>query len=427
MLNGHRFTREAMISHMQGLTRAIGRVLVNAGISAKLIRAKQGPMTLTFCIYLIDPTLTQLNAVSNMGSLLSQYTGVGPVRVSTDAGSVVIEFPSPAPMTPSAYMLATHGQGKNIAIGFDHWADPVYFNLGRSNLLVIGPPMSGKSSAMRSILYQIIKDSKGTVQYIIIAERAITWALFQNIAGCVDVHLTADAGAKALTELSVQMEEKANREEQFSPPLVVILDDLISLLQANSGIGELVKRLATAGGQIGIHLIMGTQSAGSNASTGGQIVDDTFMTRLVFKTQNAGAAYRATGASNQGVEDLTTAPGDALFISGHTKVRIATGYVTNEHILEDLPKYRGEMMKTQPHPTRNSAVSVSTEILVSLPRIKPARAPTEEETAKILAYLSQNKVSQNRLLLTIYNGKNGGYRAYLSEALGAVWDSLKNS
>lgn len=424
MSNNHRFTREAMVSHMQGLSRAIGRVLVNAGISAQLIRAKQGPMTITFCVYLIDPTLTQLNAVSNMGGLFSQYTGVGPVRVSTDLGSVIIEFPSPAPMTPSAYMLAKHGQGKNISIGFDHWADPVYFNLDRSNLLVIGPPMAGKTSAMRSILYQIIKDSKGAVQYMIIAERAITWALFSGIAGCIAVHLTADAGARALSELAGQMEEKANNEERFSPPIIVILDDLISLLQANSGIGELIKRLATAGGQIGIHLIMGTQSAGSRESTGGQVIEDTFTSRLTFKAQNAGAAYRATGASNQGVEDLTTTPGDALFISGHTKIRLATGYVTNEHILADLPAKVGEIIETVPYTNGNPVVK---EMAVSLPRIKPARAPSVEETEQILDYLAKHKVSQNKLILSVYNGKNGGYRGYLSEALGVVWDSLKNS
>lgn len=416
---------------MQSISRAIGRVLVNAGISAILVRAKQGPMTLTFAIRLVDPTRTQLTLVEGFGPLLGQHIGVGPVRVSIGTGQIIIEFPSPVPMTPSAFMLAEKGQGRNIAIGFDHWADPVYWNIARyKNLLVIGPPLAGKSSAMRSILYQIVRDSRGKVEYIIIAERAITWGVFKEIAGCVAVYLTAEAGAKALLDLTRQMEEKAGLGEVFSPALVIILDDLMSLLQAEKDIAKAITRLATAGGQIGVHLIMGTQSAGSIEATGGMAIEDSFMARLVYRTQNAGAAYRATGASNQGVEELTTVAGDALFIAGHERVRVATGYVTSDHILSDLPG-RGEIITSVPLLSGNTAVLTTSDTAniqtVSLPRIKPARMPNAEETAQILAYLAINKVSQNKLLISLYNGKNGGYRIYLAQALGQVWDSLKNS
>lgn len=421
---------------MIGYSQTIGRVLVHENITAQLLRAKQGPMTLTYDVRLVEPNREQLNKVRSIGPVLEQYAGVGPVRVTEGYGSIVVEFPSPVPVTPSAWMLAEHGKGKNIALGFNQWGDPTYWNMARfPNLLVVGPPRSGKSSAVRSILYQAIKDSNGRVEYMIIAERQSDWGVFRNISGCMGLYMNATKGKQALEYLAGQMEEKANAGEKFDPPILIVLDDLMSLLKGDNEITTPLTKIATAGGAVGLYVILGTQTAGTKQGTGGMVIEDSFIARLVYKTQGAGAGYRATGNSDQGIEDLTATPGDAMFITGHEKNRIATGMVKDSDILEDLPSHRGEVVNHIPLPnsspvvakietSENKGVPAAQIPIVTLPVIKPARKPNDEETAQIIAYLNVHPISQNGLFKAVYGGKNETLKFYLQAALGDMWDEF---
>lgn len=418
--------QKMVVSHALKLQRGLKTVFLREEISARVLRIKQGPMTITFQLALAEASRKQLNAIKNLNEVIEHATAEGPVRVQSLPGMILIEFPSPVPYSPSAHVLAKHAQGSTLIMGMDQFDQPVPFHFARNpNVAFIGPPMHGKTSAMRALLYQAIK---GGVEYIIIAERMVSWQVFTRLQGCIAVIGTADQGEKTLIDLEHQMQEHANQATKFTPRLIVVLDDLISLLDAKPSLAGSIKRLASAGGQVGLFFLMGTQSAGSREGMGGMLVEHLFTTRVVYRMPGNQAAYLATGQGATDIASLSDLPGDAVFFVGSNRTRLATAFVDDEELLDELPKYVGREPSPlgfrfdPPDTPAQSAQEDEDEenrvVPVGLPIIKPARIPTEMEVQQIIAYLVRNPISQNQLMVQVFGNKGSGPKGKLIAGFG---------
>lgn len=418
-----------LLEYMKKLSAVIGQALNAEGISAQLIRAKQGPLTLTYQVHLLNARHNQIQLAKKLGDAMESYSGLGPVRVVFSLGQLIVEFPSPVICTPHASLLAANSRGANLAIGFDHWGEPVHLDLTRyPNLLVVGRPGSGKTSAMRSILYSALlmsNQQKVAVETIICAQKINFWVPFENARGFSGYLVEKDEIGKYLEELAKDLIDKAKNKDRFYPARILVLDDLMSLLANNKAMEEALYILVSTGRAVGLYVLIGTQSAGIKAGTGGVAVEDSIAARLLYRATSSSSAARGTGEGSEALTDLTVQEGDALFILGSTKIRVATGYVSDEDIREDLPKRdhgltieHSELEKVQ-----HRGVDMNKEDLPSLPKIKPARKLTEEETDMLYVYLEfvQNnnlKYSQRSVLLSLFDGKNSTLVGYLKEALG---------
>lgn len=422
-------SKRELLSYMKSLSGVIGQALNAEGISAQLVRAKQGPLTLTYQVHLINAKHGQIQRAKQLSDAIESYAGLGPVRVAFNLGQLIVEFPSPVVCTPHASLLAANSRGANLAVGFDHWGEPVHINLTRyPNLLVVGRPGSGKTSAMRSLLYSALLMSNQqnvSVEAIICAEKINFWTAFQNAKGFGGYLIEKEKISNYLENLSEELIEKANNEERFYPARILVLDDLMSLLTHNKSMAKSLHTIVSTGRAVGIYVLIGTQSAGISTGTGGVAVEDSIAARLLYRATSAASAARGTGEGSEGLTDLTIQEGDALFILGPTKIRVATGYVSDEDIVHDLPKRDHPLSITQDNINQAShrGVSLYQETLPQLPKIKPARPLTEGETETLIEYLeicrdSDQKYSQRQILLALFDGKNTTLVGYLKDALG---------
>lgn len=425
------FNQRELISYMQSLSQVIGTSLKAEGISGQLVRAKQGPLTLTYKVHLVNAKHGQIQRAKMLSELMESYSGIGPVRVVFSLGQLIVEFPSPVICTPHASLLASYSKGANLAIGFDHWGDPVHLNLSRyPNLLVVGPPRSGKSSAMRSLVYSALRMSNTQnikVELTICAEKTEFWNSYKDVRGFGGMLIEKEEVTRFLSSLYEEMVYKARNNERFNPVQLVVVDDLMSLLIDNSEMSTALYGLVSTGGSVGVYVLIGTQSAGSKAGTGGIAVEDSIAAKILYRATSNSSAARSTGEGSEGLSSLTMQQGDALFVLGTQKVRVATGHVTDEDVQEDLPKrdhlVRYENLQNKNKSIQHRGVDLRQIELPSLPKIKPARTLTKDEAEQVLDYLdvaqeTKQKYSQRQILLALFDGKNATYTNYLKEALG---------
>lgn len=426
-----KMNKRELLAYMQSLSTVIGQSLNAEGISGQLVRAKQGPLTLTYQVHLLNAKHMQIQRAKQLGEVMESYAGIGPVRVVTSLGQLIVEFPSPVICTPHASLLAANSRGANLAVGFDHWGEPVHLDLSRyPNLLVVGPPRTGKTSTMRSLVYSALRMSNVQniqVETVVCAEKKIFWSAFENARGFGGFLIEKKEVLGYLEDLATEVVHKAKRSERFNPVQLVVIDDLMSLRSSNTGIDDCLAALVSIGGSLGVYVLVGTQSAGSRAGTGGIAVEDSIQARVIFKATSNQSAARSTGEGSEGLAELTNQQGDALLVVGTQKIRIATGYVEDEDVQVDLPK-RDHPLKIMQQ-IQHRGVDLIHVDLPALPKIKPARSLTQEESEQVLDYLdiaqeTGQQYSQRKVLLALFDGKNSILVGHLKQALGERYNEF---
>lgn len=334
--------------------QVIARVLIGEGLSAGLVGVKQGPLTLTFKIRVYagqaDPASKRLplslaaslrKALTLQGAL-AQALRVESVRVSEGRGGLLVEIPSPEPRTPSALELAEHTEGLRVCVGLDSHRRPVRVNLqSHGALFWIGPSRRGKTSSLKSSLFALARaNGVQDLRYVILSRKRQDWAPFEGRAACMGLVSNPAEAAEVLSWAASELLQMRGEKGITRPAVVIVADDLLNLLSAEPGIAESLAEIASQGAGLGVHLLAGTQDAGSKASSGGQAVEANVTCRIVYKAATATGAARAAGSGGAGLEDLSSAKGDALLFSNGSSVRIATGLPDDSQI-EALPAGAG--------------------------------------------------------------------------------------
>jgi hypothetical protein len=203
--------------------------------------------------------------------------------------------------------------------------------------LVAGSTGSGKTNAMRLIVYDLAQQNQPEDVGLILVQTikgGAAWAPFARLPHLAYPLITDDATAwKVLAWLVAEISQRG-RERRTTPQLLVAIDELQALLEQDHFVKPIVD-LVTTGREAGIHLLAATQNPVAE-----QMKDLTIKrnmaVRLVGRVDGTDAAKAATG-QNGSMAHTLCGGGDMLLVQPGGMRRVATALV-GERDFERLPR-----------------------------------------------------------------------------------------
>lgn len=319
----------------------IGEVLRRERLLAHAVATVQGPLTLTYRLRLVKATANDVKRFLSLDTALQAALQVEAVRVQQVKGLIEIQVPSPAPTTPTAAQMADASEGLNVAVGWDAFGRPVCVDLRQHGAVFwVGPSRRGKTQSMRSTLYALCRGYGQALRYAIICQRSklYDWQAFDGAGHSMGI-VTCDSGE---VEDAVKWFANRTRTGRGRYEYIVMVDDLPSVLQSCKIARELAD-IASVGAGVGVHLLAGTQAAGSKAGSGGEIIESNITARIVYKPASKATAARNAGVGGLDLDQLSSAKGDAVLLIDGYPERVATSLAHDREILT-LPQKRVESM-----------------------------------------------------------------------------------
>ncbi len=428
----------------------IAAIVQREGLACGLISVVQGPLVLTYTVRLLAPSPASLRRILGLGPALAQVLQVESVRVSDTAGGVQIEIPSPVLHTPRASELLRHTHGLHVAVGLNSQRQPVCVDLSQHGaILWVGPSRRGKTESLKSAVYGLMRANHWQrVQCLVMSQKRADWLSLAGAAGCIGLLSDPAECSQALRWVAsnVLQGRASDGKGIIAPALLIVVDDLLNLLERAPEIAGPLAEIASMGAGLAVHLLAGTQEAGSKRGTGGPAVEANVTCRIVYRSSSAVGAARAAGMGGAGVEQLTSAKGDALLIEHGEVVRIATGWADDREILQlEQGQLSGAPWRTlqpvttghnrlqppQPPvvppittghvPTSGRGGSVAVvPVAAVVDEIFPIdkRAATPKEKAVIQALYRAGE-SLSALCRRVYGHKDGKALAFVKEAIGS--------
>jgi len=404
------------------ISQAIIKTLRRHSIIAGIHRVVEGPMTVSFLVHIYQPTVANLRTISQMGPVLEKAVGWGPVRIVDRGAAIWVEFPSAQIRTPPARWAMAHSVQTSVCVGANFTGQPVSVNMVYwPSILFVGPTRKGKTEAMRSTLACILSTGQGRVCFVILSQKTTPWDKFSGRVGYLGIVSDPDRAGTVLSAIAGRMAELA-AEGNRAEALVVVVDDLVHLLSTNPDIASDLAKLASTGGEVGIYLLVATQSAGMKRGTGGASVEDNMSARIVYRASSAASAARSTGYGAEGAEALSGRPGDALLILEQERERIVTPYLDEEGMAQvPLCGSRVDRSFSWYGVVQGALAESALEIskmqrpFPELPSISPPRPLSSEEADQVRR--ASRLMSLNALIKQVYGYKNGVTAGYIREAL----------
>lgn len=312
--------------------KRIARLVIKEGLHVGLIKVTQGPLTITFQVRLLQPSRVAINKFLHLGDAIAEAIQAEAVRVVRVAGAFAIEIPSPLPRTPSSADLLRHSQGIQVCVGLDSLRRPVYIDLRQHGaMLWVGPSRRGKTQSIKCTLYCLARQKGSRLKYVILCHerKRDDWGAFARAVGCMGI-VTTPAEHQAVLQWATTTLLKMNTPFTF----VIVVDDLLNLLTEAPQMAIQLAQLASLGAGLGIHLLAGTQEAGSKRGTGGEGVEANASAKILYKTTSKARAARNAGQGQVDLMALTGVKGDAVLLVDGVATRIATGYTDDRDILQ---------------------------------------------------------------------------------------------
>ncbi len=326
--------------YMAWAEKRIAHLIISEGLHVGLLKVTQGPLTITFQVRLLHPSRAAIYKLLHLDDAIAAAIRVEAVRIARSANAFVIEIPSPIPRTPTSVELLRYGQGIEVCMGLDSLRQPVYVDLRQhGTLLWVGPSRRGKTHSMKCTLYGLAKQKGARLKYVILCHerKRDDWQAFAQAVGCMGIVTTPAEHQQVLQWATITL---LTLRTPFT--FVIVVDDLLNLLTAAPALADHLAQLASLGAGVGVHLLAGTQEAGSKRGTGGEGVEANASAKILYKATSKARAARNAGQGELDLTALTGVKGDAVLLIDGVATRIATGYADDRDILQlpTGPKYQ---------------------------------------------------------------------------------------
>jgi len=316
--------------------RSIWQTMRRQSIPYAIVDKARAAQTLTFRLRLADAG--HLKKALGMSEQIALDLGVKRVRIARNLGYLDVEIGLPQAYHQKLSVSALRRKGGTwVALGQTSIGTPVYVNLAGNrtcHALVTGATGSGKTVAERLIAWTLSTDNQpDQVQLILIdgAKKGAAWWGFEHDAHLahpiiVDSNEAVGALAWAVAELDRRM-----AQARKGPRLFVIIDEIRALLNvAGDQVAQAVEYIASIGREFGVHIIVATQHALTDA-LGGSIAKANLVMRLTGWVADATAAHVATGINKSGAEHLQ-GNGDFLLVVAGQAHRLQMAIVENREL-----------------------------------------------------------------------------------------------
>ncbi len=313
------------MENLRSIYQRIYELLDLYSINAKLGKERIGVSTITIPIY---PDIRKAKILSNLETELSLYLGCN-VSLVRGPGRYDIIIPRFEKKELKLSKLlsrlqridkAIYNDPLTLVLGVNHRNQLIVIKIGTPqipHLAILGSSGSGKTESLRSILYQLNDMSKViyTPKTDLDAFRRSEQLLYGDIAKEISDFETI------LSDLVATMNLRAKTRKHKSP-ILLIIDELTSLLARSDKATFLLERLSERGRSENIILILATQSGKKTVFGNSDVLRENITTRLCFRTMNKRESTTISGNSDIDCSNLEV--GEAILVGSSRSQTIST-------------------------------------------------------------------------------------------------------
>ena len=301
-----------------------------------------------------------LPKIKGMQSQLTMWAGLSdkqPIRIGQDGQAVIVEIPKPKTFWKQVTLeqlqqrhFIRRGPIATIGLGLQDEPKRVNFQeAAMAHLFITGQTRSGKTNTQRLIAWNLAHNTEPNAARLIIfdvAKRGYKWADFSNVAHLAHTLVTELTEAdRVLCWLTQEIERRAT-ERRIEPRFFILIDELKALIDDSQVAESYLARIASVGGEFGLHLVLSTQYP-QIGMLGSAELKRNVTTRLCGKVDDASAAVNALGLADSGAETLQ-GYGDFLFKDFSGLSRLTVAHLQEKHVIE-LPRADPTAVLDLPH------------------------------------------------------------------------------
>ena len=292
-----------------------------------------------------------LPTITNLRDQLTMWAGLddkSKIRIGWSGATILFEIPKPPPYwkqvtieTLEQRRMIRRGPVATLGLGLQD--DPKRINFKEAALahvFITGQTRSGKTNTQRLIGWNLVHNTTPDEAQLLIldvAKRGYKWRDFNYVSHLLHpVATNIPEADQILAWLSAEIDRRAEHD-YTKPKLFCLIDELKALTDDSPLANSYLARIASIGGEFGLHLILATQYP-QVKMLGSAELKRNITTRLCGKVDDATAAANALGLTGSGAEALQ-GYGDFLLkdFTGLSRLTVAK---LEAHHVDQLP--RGE-------------------------------------------------------------------------------------
>ena len=420
--------------------RGIAAAFIGEKLGAHAYTAIQAPHTITYPFRLSQPSAANINRAMKMNRAIEAHTGSSNIRITTENGLILVEAPSPDPVTIEGTTIM--GEGLSVPVGMSSRRQIVGVDFeSDSHLLIVGASNKGKTVCARNVVYQLLRQhSSDEIQVVVSCFKRKNWEAFKSFATVIsDMEETIEM-LKSAREL-MYLRAKTGVE---TPRYFIVLDDCLNLF-ALDGVNEIMSELLPLARGCGINFILIAQRlAGMDRKVTGNCT-----AKILFNVADTADSGIVGGRSDLGAETLGRYPGDCLLIANDSVQRVASALVQNDDVTSLAPSkewfctsvetalalektgfapvgaknYEGVLNSPETAfagtPTEINFAPVQTTDLRVQTRLV-GRPKTDADREFVREMYVSNSESMNATVRAVWGSKGSNYVRYVQECIGEM-------
>jgi hypothetical protein len=285
-----------------------------------------------------------LTKISGMVNELTMFAGLDDkhkVRIGWQGPNILIEIPKPTQFWKQVTierMEASHyirkGPIATIGLGLQDEPKRIDFKeASMAHVFITGQTRSGKTNGQKLIAWNLARNTSPDETKLIVfdvAKKGFNWSDFGNVASLAHPLITELEEADKVLAWASQEINRRGEARYTEPKIFILIDELKALADDSKLASSYLSRIASIGGEFGLHLILSTQYP-QIKMLGSAELKRNVTTRLCGKVDDSQSASNALGIVGSGAESLQ-GYGDFLLKDFNGLSRLTIAHIQPKHV-----------------------------------------------------------------------------------------------